>query len=133
MKTGWFKISESKYIPVRMVAGPYPWGNAVRLRCESGEEIITTLDSFLAERPLTPEQIAAATRRAAWSLAREEKALNRAHWCGVVRAVLDTGPRTLQELHEATGYSYPALYQRICYWPEFADVLMTGGKYHYDH
>ena len=130
MKTGWFRTSESKYIPVTMVAGPYPWGNAIRLRCESGEEIITTTDCFYAERPLTPEQIAAAKRRAEWALVREQKAQHREHWCGVVRAVLDTGPKTLKELHEATGYSYPALYQRERFWPEFADVKFDDGKYH---
>ena len=133
MKTGWFRISESKYIPVRMVAGPYPWGNAVRLRTDSGEEIITTTDCFHAERPPTPEQIGVAKRRAARALVREQKAQQRAHWCGVVRIVLDAGPCTIHELHETTGYSYPALYQRILHWSELHDVGQTDGKYHYDH
>ena len=133
MKTGWFRISESKYIPVRMVAGPYPWGNAVRLRTDSGEEIITTMDCFHAERPLTPKQIAFAEHRAAQFGARVAKERARQEWVAAVLAVLASGPKTLRELHEETGYWWGPLWQRIHNWSEFWDVKFDDGKYHYDH
>lgn len=133
MKTGWFKVSRSKYIPVTMVFGPYPWGNAVRLRRESGEEIITTADCFFDERPATPEQIAIAKRRAARAVVRSEKERARQEWVAAVLAALAGSPKTLRELHEATGYCWGPLWQRIHNWSEFLDVRFDDGKYHYDH
>ena len=40
MIKGWFRISEKKCIPVTLVTGPYPWGNAVKLRTKTGQEIM---------------------------------------------------------------------------------------------
>lgn len=130
MKTGWFRISETKSIPVKLVAGPYPWASAVRLRTESGKEIITTLDLFLESKPINSIEKERAARRIRREKVRAEKAATRSKWANIVLAEIRSRPATLRELHERTGFWWGPIWQRIANWTEFSEVKFDGTKYY---